>query len=283
MKNKIGTIYIIKNKINNKLYVGQTGNWGQRFIGHKSGKLYIDYAMRKNGYENFEFYFFNDIPIQLWDYFEKTLIKQLNSTSPNGYNLDSGGSKQKTRHLDTCEKISKSNTGKIRTEEVKEKNRQARLGKNLGKDNPNYGNHKFSGKNSSLYGIPKTEEHKKHLSENHADFSGENHPFYGKHHSEEFKKLQSKKMKGKNNVRSKPIICLNTLEVFECIANSALNKNISNSHIGSCCQGKRKSSGKDINNNPLHWLYYSDYQKLLKGEFTFKQIYDQYKKIEVLT
>lgn len=34
-------------------------------------------------------------------------------------------------------------------------------------------------------GIPKTEEHKKHISENHQDVSGVNNPMYGKTHSEE--------------------------------------------------------------------------------------------------
>ena len=39
-----------------------------------------------------------------------------------------------------------------------------------------------------LIGRTLSEEHKKHLSEHHADFSGENHPFYGRHHTEETKK-----------------------------------------------------------------------------------------------
>jgi len=47
-------------------------------------------------------------------------------------------------------------------------------------------------------GRPKSEEHKKKLSENHADFRGEKHPksMLGKHHSEESKNKISEKKKG---------------------------------------------------------------------------------------
>ena len=37
------------------------------------------------------------------------------------------------------------------------------------------------GEEHSLYGIKFSDEHRKHLSENHADFKGENHPLWGKH------------------------------------------------------------------------------------------------------
>lgn len=40
------------------------------------------------------------------------------------------------------------------------------------------------GSESLLYGKKLSEEHRKHLSENHADVSGDKNPFYGKHHSD---------------------------------------------------------------------------------------------------
>lgn len=52
-------------------------------------------------------------------------------------------------------------TGSHHTEESKEKSRQSNLGQT------------------------RSDECKKHLSENHADFSGKNNPFYGKTHSKE--------------------------------------------------------------------------------------------------
>ena len=52
---------------------------------------------------------------------------------------------------------------------------------------------KIHGENMSklLSGKPKSEEHKQHLKENHADFSGINHPQYGTHLSDEHKKKLS--------------------------------------------------------------------------------------------
>lgn len=90
-------IYIIKNKINNKFYVGQSNNPTYRWKQHKwrsingedKGKSAIHDAMRKYGVENFEF------TILGWfvDYNnkEKEYIKKYNSLSPNGYNLTEGG------------------------------------------------------------------------------------------------------------------------------------------------------------------------------------------------
>lgn len=59
MKKKTKSIYIIKNKINDKVYIGQTGNLTQRWAQYKSAvkKEYdsqiIFRAMRKYGFENF--------------------------------------------------------------------------------------------------------------------------------------------------------------------------------------------------------------------------------------
>lgn len=43
-----------------------------------------------------------------------------------------------------------------------------------------------------------SDEHRLHLSENHADFSGKNHPMYGKHHSKESREKISNSKKGNN-------------------------------------------------------------------------------------
>lgn len=53
-----GWIYLYKNKINNKMYVGQTSNLALRKQQHKSAshnKYPIDKAINKYGIENFEF------------------------------------------------------------------------------------------------------------------------------------------------------------------------------------------------------------------------------------
>jgi group I intron endonuclease len=109
-------IYILKNKINNKIYVGQTTRFfEERFKRHrysfKNRVSLISTSIVKNGIENFEKYVFYGIPENLLDYFEIELIKRLNSLAPNGYNLESGGNKNKHHNKLSRDKISKATRG----------------------------------------------------------------------------------------------------------------------------------------------------------------------------
>lgn len=90
-------IYIIENKINNKIYVGQSNNPTYRWKQHlqrtrnneDKGKSAIHDAMRKLGIENFTFTilgWFED-----YNEKEKEYIKFYNSLVPYGYNLTEGG------------------------------------------------------------------------------------------------------------------------------------------------------------------------------------------------
>ena len=90
-------IYVLENLINGKLYVGQTIEIEKRLVAHKrarNDKMYIDRAIRKQGWNNFKQYIYY-VPEELLDYFEIEMIKRLNSLSPNGYNLETGGNKNK--------------------------------------------------------------------------------------------------------------------------------------------------------------------------------------------
>jgi group I intron endonuclease len=89
-------IYVLKNKINNEKYVGQTKNLKQRLKKHKSinPKQYIDRAIREYGWENFEIYIFPTV-VESLDYLESKFIRDLNTLDPNGYNLDTGGKNKK--------------------------------------------------------------------------------------------------------------------------------------------------------------------------------------------
>ena len=89
-------IYLIKNRINTLVYVGQAINSKERFISHckpssaKNNNSIIDKAIQKYGANNF---WFEVIENQVEDYNEKEKywIKKLNTIYPNGYNLQSGG------------------------------------------------------------------------------------------------------------------------------------------------------------------------------------------------
>lgn len=86
-------IYKITNKINNKIYIGQSSQPKERFLQHcrnyKESRSLINKAIQKWGVENFDF----EIIGWFEDYNEKEkyYIAYYGSISPNGYNLTTGG------------------------------------------------------------------------------------------------------------------------------------------------------------------------------------------------
>ena len=96
---KIVGIYYFKNKINEKGYVGQSRNITRRKCAHKysinNPKQYFSHALKKYGWENFEFKIICKLPLdtdqETIDEKEIHFIKEYNTFGPNGYNLTSGG------------------------------------------------------------------------------------------------------------------------------------------------------------------------------------------------
>ena len=97
----IKSIYIIKNKINNKVYIGQAKDPNKRFISHLSrAKTNADHspihdAITILGKENF-YYEILEKNIENYNEREKYWIKYYNSLVPNGYNLTEGGEEPPT-------------------------------------------------------------------------------------------------------------------------------------------------------------------------------------------
>ncbi len=89
-------IYVIKNRINNFVYVGQAINSAERFIAHckpssiVSGNSIIDKAIQKYGANNFWFEIIEQ-QVENYNEREKYWIKKLNTIYPNGYNIQQGG------------------------------------------------------------------------------------------------------------------------------------------------------------------------------------------------
>jgi transposase len=108
-----GLIYIIKNKINSKVYIGQTKqSLADRWNGHMKRyrdakttyKLYN--AMRKYGCENFYYELVvDDIPEEQLDQKEREIIEQYDSYY-NGYNSTKGGDGNLFEDLDEHEIVS---------------------------------------------------------------------------------------------------------------------------------------------------------------------------------
>ena len=88
-------IYIIKNDINDKVYIGQSINAEERFVQHckpssaKDGSL-IAKAIQKYGKEHF---WMEILEKQIKNYNEREIywIETYNSLTPNGYNIQKGG------------------------------------------------------------------------------------------------------------------------------------------------------------------------------------------------
>ena len=88
-------VYVIRNRINNKVYVGQSVDAGHRFITHckpssNDGSSLIARAIQRYGAHNF---WYEILEHQVEDYNEKEQywISKLNSLAPNGYNVLHGG------------------------------------------------------------------------------------------------------------------------------------------------------------------------------------------------
>lgn len=224
-ENKYGDIceiYIIKNTINDKYYVGQTWVGTQkRFKQHKNEKrnscIKLFNAFNCHGRENFYVEHIASIKTndqKEVDDIEDFVILQYNCIE-NGYNVRRGGSTGKLSE-DTKRKISEANIGKpgligeynpmfgktgilsprfciTHTDEVKKKMSENMMGKYVGEDNHFFEHHH-------------TEENKILMSElTKARVQGENNPFYGKEHTEETKQLLSELTKARVQGEDNPM------------------------------------------------------------------------------
>jgi len=93
-------IYLITNDINGKLYIGQTRltleerrEWYLVNVKyHKNGRYPIVFAMRKHGFDNFDFETLRKCSSrEELDFWESYYIKKLQTQTPNGYNVHAGG------------------------------------------------------------------------------------------------------------------------------------------------------------------------------------------------
>lgn len=116
---KYGRIYIIRNKVNDKVYVGQTTvSIKLRFQNHLSAaKRGLDYiigkAIRKYGKHNFYVELLEECLVEELNEREKYWIEFFNSTDDKfGYNMSIGGNVTRTtRELDEEDIIKRFNNG----------------------------------------------------------------------------------------------------------------------------------------------------------------------------
>lgn len=247
-------VYVHTNKINGKVYVGQTihGNrphkrWDNG-NGYKNCPLFWR-AIQKYGWDGFYHdVIANNLTAEEADNFEILLINKLNSTDHKcGYNIGLGGTANKKLSEETKRKISESHMG--------EKNPMygVRL---IGEKNGMYGKklseeHKAKLRETSKkinLGKKMSEEQKKKISESRkGKYTGENSSFYGKHHTEEAKEKMSKAHKGANAFNAKAVVQLdddyNLIKVWDCISDAWRGLNICRMSIPHVLSGKQKRAG----------------------------------------
>lgn len=127
MTNKVVGIYCITNLINNKKYFGQSVNIIPRIRTHKlrlirgeHKNLHLQSAWNFYGEQNFQFDIIEECSENELDVREVFYIENFNTINRLfGYNLDSGGNKNKHRSRETREKMSKIMSGRVVSDETK--------------------------------------------------------------------------------------------------------------------------------------------------------------------
>lgn len=203
-------VYAHINKINGKIYIGQTihgdnpvKRWGYNGA-HYKAQPYFYNAIQKWGWDSFDHEVIaNHLTAKEADEFEKLLIKKLNTTNNNfGYNLTSGG-KSYEMIEETKKKLSVASRAAWENEDMKKHASE----RNSGKNNAMFGVSPKERMDDETYELWKmqtvervrSEEfrqmmHDKMIGKKWSDESnakkgrkGKEHYFYGKHMSEEQK------------------------------------------------------------------------------------------------
>ena len=189
-------IYMIQNKVNGKIYIGQSVNIEKRWKNHKSelrgnhhDNEHLQHAWNKYGEDNFEFTVICECDENQLNAREEYYIFELMSYDRRvGYNRTYGGGSGLPTE-ETRQKRSEIQKIRMSNPEIRKKISEALKGEK----NPNYGR---TGEKHPLYGTHLSEEQRKRISEAN---KGENHPMYGRTGklSPNYGKLRSEETKRK--------------------------------------------------------------------------------------
>lgn len=241
------TIYAHINKINGKIYIGQTGTkpelrWG------KNGSRYVFSthfynAIKKYGWDNFDhIILIENLSLELANILEEALIKEYKTMDRRyGYNMIAGGNNHKRRR-ETVEKIAAKNRNP--SEETRRKISLALMGRPVSDET------REKLRNSNL-GKKRSEETKKRISEGHKNPSEEtrrkiSEAGKGRKPSEKAIEASRRKTIG-NKYRAKPIMQYDLdgkfIKQWECAKDVENELGIYHSAIGLCCNGKSNMAG----------------------------------------
>ena len=243
-----GIIYKITNKLNGKVYVGQTTRpLTERFREHaKCKKTIIGKAIRKNGKKNFAIEVLEECASQeQLNECEIFWIAHFDCKAPNGYNLTGGGEGSGSPSPETRAKLSAATRGeknphfgKRHTAEVRERIAASKRGKKLSAETRAKMSASRRGAKHHQYGKPLTPEWKRKLSESNRGrtLSAEarakiSRALRGKKLSEEVKARMSAGTKSKHAV-----ICVESRVIYESIRMAARWLKVSDVAIYRACR-----------------------------------------------
>ena len=218
----MGWIYLIRNKVNGKCYVGQTiRRVTDRWRAHRHATdTILSLAFAKHGMANFEFSVIVELPNDQLDEREISEIRERNTITPHGYNLEEGG-----------------NLGKIIHPSSREKMREAKLGEknfNFGKPRTDETKVKIG---LAHKGLTHTEETKALISSKKKGTQvGENNPFFNRTHTPETKaKLGTAVDKYTKDGEF--------METFTTVTSAAQSAGADRRNVSACLTGKQKTAG----------------------------------------
>lgn len=220
-------IYKITNLINGKCYVGQTRTTLQerwKHHRHSHGCSAIHSALIKYGFDNFTIEEIDQANTQEeLNQKEQYWIGKLNTLSPNGYNLTTGGESPNWCN-ESKMRMSESKKGTYPSEETRTLLSEVK-----------------KGSKNSFYGRHHTEESKAKISKSKL---GQKPWITGKHWSDDdITKLRL------GQKTCKKVRCVETGIVYDSIRQAAKELNLYHSNISKALQGKNKTSGS------YHWEY----------------------------
>lgn len=223
-------IYMCTCSGNNKSYIGQAKDVKDRKCEHLSelrgGHHFNQYLQRS--YDKYKEDSF------IWEVLEYCNEDELDNkeiywiayydTYKNGFNANEGGG---------------GNRGYKRTEETRKKSSESlKKAWAISDSRRKEFSERMTGDKNPMYG--KTSALNPAYGEDH---SGENNGMYGRHHTEEAKELNRQAHLGAKNKNSKPVVCIETNEIFASQGEAGRAKHCDSSTINKCCRGVKQTAG----------------------------------------